>query len=222
MRQPRIAWASIRAALLTIVLVIEGVAALPIPRSIKRSSFEEPVAREELAVQRGLLSKIGLELTHEELVDVLFTTGSMWVSVNDYTLKPLQPFLGVFGIGQSWGLFTYPDTFPHQLIVEVRRSKSADWELWYAGLDPAYAWSRDVLTYRRVRGVYDGQTSKPGASWNNMTRWIAKQACAQDPGVQIVRVSFRRFHTVPPGKPPEAPVDLLRHARSWTRSQVAR
>lgn len=215
-------WPAVRALLIAVVLFVHGLATLPLPHSMRRASFDEPVAQEEIAAQAQLLGRVGVHVSTEELVDLLFRSGTAWVSVYTAVLKPLEPAFRITGTGQSWGLFTYPDTFPHQLIVEVRSGKSAPWTTWFAGLDPDHRWMRDVLAYRRVRGVYDGQTTKPGASWNNLTKWLARRAFTEDATVQTVRVSFRRFHTVKPNETPDTSVDALRHARTWARAQVMR
>ena len=219
------AWPTTRAALLTIVLVVEGVTALPIPHTVrKRDLALEPVAVEEIETQRALLAKVGIQLSHAEIVDGLAASGEAWAGLYSRATKPLGPVFRVLGIGQSWGLFTYPDTFPHQLTVEIRTAKTGPWALWYAGLDAEHPWMAEVLTYRRVRGVYDGQTTKPGASWNNITRWLAARACATNADVEVVRVSFRRFHTVRPDQTADDttdyPSEQRLHARVWARAQV--
>lgn len=215
-------WPSVRAALMALVLAVYGLAALPLPHSARRAMFDEPVAREELAAQAALLGRVGVAVTPAQVADVLQASNELGVAVYERTLKPLAPLFRWTGTGQSWGLFTYPDTFPHQLTVEVRAGPKAPWVTWFAGLDPEHAWMRDVIAYRRVRGVYDGQTSKPGASWNNLTRWLARRAFEQDATLTSVRVSFRRFHSVRPGEPADPAVEPLRHVRSWDRAQVMR
>lgn len=211
-----------RGALLALVLVVEGILAAPIPHSMKRSSLDEPIAREEIAAQVRILDGLGISVTTDQLADALYRSGAAWASAYHAVIDPVEPLLRVTGTGQGWGLFTYPDTYPHQLVVDVRRSRSGPFVTLYAGLDPEHAWKRDILAYRRVRGVYDGQTAKPGASWNNLTKWLAGEACAEDPLVSAVRVSFTRFHTVRPDQPAPAPGDPLRHARTWSCSQVKR
>ncbi len=215
------AWPATRAGLLALVLFVEGITALPIPHGVqKRALSEEPVATEEIEAQRVLLAEVGIHVTHAQLVDWAFASGTLWSSGYDAVMKPFNTLFRVLGIGQSWGLFTYPDTFPHQLVVEVRRSHTGPWERLYAGLDPDHAWKHDILTYRRIRGVYDGQTDKPGPSWNNLTRWLAARACGEDPDVAFVRVSFRRFHTVRPDAPADSSAEVERQARVWSREQV--
>jgi hypothetical protein len=64
--------------------------------------------------------------------------------------------------------------------------------------------------------VYDGNTNKPGASWENLSRWIANRVFDSQPGVVEVRVYFERFHTVPPGGTPDPEV-VKRHSRTFVR-----
>ncbi len=206
---------------MALVLGVEGILAAPIPHAMKRSSLNEPIAREEIAAQVQLLAGLGVTVSSDQLADALYESGAAWAAAYHAVVDPVEPLLRITGTGQGWGLFTYPDTYPHQLVVDVRRSHSGPFVMLYGGLDPEHDWKRDVLAYRRVRGVYDGQTAKPGASWNNLTKWLAGEACAEDSLVTAVRVSFTRFHTVRPGQAAD-PGEPLRHARTWSCSQVRR
>lgn len=208
-------WPSVRAALIAAALVANGLMALPLPKSVKRSNFDLPVAREELAAIRGHLGRLGVELTHEELADAFVAWGRPLAEARGWLTEPLKHPFRILGMGQSWGLFTYPDTWPHRLVVEAR-PKGGVYERLYAGLDPEHDWRRDVFVYRRVRGVYDGNTNKPGASWNNFARWTADRVFEEFRGYDEVRVFFERFHTVPPGGEPDPEV-VVRHSRTFFR-----
>lgn len=67
-----------------------------------------------------------------------------------------------------------------------------------------------------MRGVYDGNTTTPGDSWNNFSKWAAYQALDAFPDLVEVRVGFRRFHTIPPGGVPNPEV-VTRHLRVYRR-----
>lgn len=209
------AWTHVRAALLLVVIVVQLLAAAPLPRSVKRSSFEEPVAREELGQISQVLSRIGITASHDQLADLFTATGTPMAALRGTVMAPFKEPLRWTGTGQSWGLFTYPDTFPHRLVVDARPADGA-WRTLYAGLDPDRTWKVDLLTYRRVRGVYDGNTTKAGASWDNLSRWIADRAFEDHADVDEVRVYFQRFHTVLPGRPPDPEV-VTRHSRTYHR-----
>lgn len=204
----------VRAVGIAILLVTQGMVALPLPRSVKRSDFDQPVAREEMGRWVEVLGSVGVHTTHDALADAFTEYGSAFGGVRKDVLLPLKPFLRLTGTGQSWGLFTYPDTFPHKLVIEARTG--ARWDTLYGGLDPDHTFLRNILVYRRVRGVYDGNSGKPGPSWENFTQWVARQAFAAFPDVEEVRVRFLRFHTVPPGGAADTEV-VPRHARTILR-----
>lgn len=204
----------LRAALITVLLLTQGMVALPLPRSVKREDFDQPVAREELQKWVDVAGGVGVQITREELADRFTAYGSSLGAMRKSMIAPMKPWLRLTGTGQSWGLFTYPDTFPHKLVIEARTGGS--WETLYGGLDPDHRFLRNILIYRRVRGVYDGNTGKPGPSWENFTRWAANRAFAEFRTIEEVRVRFLRFHTVPPGGAADPEV-VPRHARVYQR-----
>ncbi len=207
--------ADLRAAGILVVLLVYGVVALPLPKTLAKKTFENPVAVEELARWTEVLGGVGVQTSPTELRDGLLTAGSLLGGTKAAVLQPVKPWLRLTGTGQAWGLFTYPDTFPHRLVIEGR-SDLTTWRTLYAGLDDDADFMREVLTYRRVRGVYDGNTTTPGDSWNNFSKWAAYQALDAFPDLVEVRVGFRRFHTIPPGGVPDPEV-VTRHLRVYRR-----
>lgn len=204
----------LRAAALTIVLVVHGIAASPLPKSVKRAQFETAMAREELDRWAGILGGVGIAITREELAERSYAIGTDLAALRTTLLGPARPWFRLSGTGQAWGLFTYPDSWPHQLVVEIR--VGTEWRTIYAGLDPDAAWRRDQLAYRRVRGVYDGNSSKPGKSYQPFVNWIGRLALADFPEAEEARVKFLRFHTRAPGEPQDPEV-LEKFARTVAR-----
>ncbi len=207
--------ADLRAAGILGVLLLYGVMAVPLPRTVSTKTFENPVAVEELAHWTEVLAGIGVQTSPDELRDGLITAGSLLGGVKAGVLQPFKPWLRLTGTGQAWGLFTYPDTFPHRLVLEGR-SDLDTWRTLFAGLDDHAGFMREVFTYRRIRGVYDGNTTTPGDSWNNFSKWAAYHALDAFPDLVEVRVGFHRFHTVPPGGVPDPEV-VVRHLRVYRR-----
>jgi hypothetical protein len=194
---------------------VYGLAASPLPKSLKRSQFDNPIAEEEFDKWVGILGGVGISTTRKDLADEVFDFGSIFAGVRGVLLGPFKGWFRISGTGQSWGLFTYPDSYPHQLVVEVRPA-GGEWKTVFAGLDPDATWMRDQLAYRRVRGVYDGNTKNPGASYDNFVQWIGKRALEDFPDAAEVRVGFIRTHTVMPGVPPD-PERLPRFQKTVTR-----
>jgi hypothetical protein len=209
-------WAQARAALIAVALLVNGLLALPLPKSVKRSSFDTPIAKEELDNWVDLLAVAGVRTTRDALADHLTAYGKQTSALRSALVKPMKPWMRVSGTGQAWGLFTYPDTFPHRLVIEGRPSATAPWQTIFAGLDPEHDFLASVFTYRRVRGVYDGNTDKPGSSWRNFTKWAADRVFEAYPEHQEVQVGFVRFHTVAPGGTPD-PTVTRRHFRTHLR-----
>ncbi len=211
----------VRAALLLVVVAVNLFAAAPLPKSVKRSQYDTPMAKEELGRWVELLAGIGVDVTPEQLIDASYRSGTALAGFRRAVMSPFDSFFRVTGTGQGWGLFTYPDSFPHRLTVWVRDSKEANFQEVFAGLHPVHRWNREIFAYRRVRGVYDSQTSKPGSSYDAFARWVADRAFADFPSAEQVRVGFVRGHTTEPGRA-EDPETILRHLRTFDRPTEAR
>ncbi len=210
----------VRGAILAAVVLVNGFAASPLPRNVQRSQYDTPLAREEVARWRSTLASVGIVRTEAELIDASFTWGSGLAEIRRAGMTPFTDLFRLTGTGQSWGLFTYPDTFPHQLVVWTRRGDDAPWELRYAGLDRAHTDDVDVLAYRRIRGVYDAQTSRPTKAWPRVAAWIARRALVADASATHARVGFYRRHSLAPGEARSEEAPVLRHARTYRRDAL--
>lgn len=214
----------LRGALLLAVVGVHGFAALPLPHSARKSQYDTPIAQEEIARWQGAFARLGFEVTRGEIVDFAWATAQGSVTLRKTVLRPFSDVLRWTGTGQGWGLFTTPDSFPHQLRVWIQPAAAPDavapptWRLVYAGLDPDAAWRVEQLAYRRVRGVYDGQTTRPGASWDKAARWIAARALEDFPEAARVRVGFVRRHSKLPGEPADT-TETTRHLRIHARGE---
>jgi len=204
----------LRAALLALVLAVYGVAALPLPKSIKRADLDKPIARDELLRWTGILAEVGVVLTVEELTDHVFTVGEAAAKFRRFALDPFKRWLQISGTGQDWALFTYPDSRPHRLEVAIKDPDG--WETIFAALDLERDWRADRFCYRRIRGVYDGSTEKGGAAYDLLAKRIGAWAFAEFPDATNVRVRFVRTHSVLPGETPD-PEETPRHPRLQAR-----
>lgn len=190
----------VRAALIGLAVLVHGVAASPLPKAAKRSALQNEVAIDELNRWVGLLGAVGITTTREALAEGAYRTAQSLVGVRSTLMTPFRGWLRVTGTGQGWGLFTYPDTYPHQLVV-YKRGEDQVWTPVYIALDHEYTWHRDVLAYRRIRGVYHGSTNKTAASYENFASWVARDVFAEFPDALQAKIGFVRFHTVRPGEP---------------------
>ena len=156
--------------------------------------------QEELRQWRELVNAFGVEISQDEFNEVLIDVSGKLVAPNKWIKGKLRPVLTATGTGQGWGLFVSPDTYPHRLIVEGRRDGEREFSLIYQRLNPEHNWWDERFRYRRLRGIYDGATSRPNRVYTNFCRWVAESAFTEHPGFEVVRVGFIRTHSVVPGR----------------------
>lgn len=207
-----------RGLAILLVLLVQGILALPIPRGLKRADFDDPRSREESAAVRALLGDLGLPLRHEELADGLFALSERLRLGREAALAPAWPILRLLGINQAWGLFTYPDTQPSRLVVEGRAAEGP-WQRLYAGHDDEADLLAPLFRYRRLRGVYDGQAWKPGGNYSRFTQVAARRVFELRPDLQQVRIGFERFHVRQPGRALDPSVTRV-HFRTIRRAEL--
>lgn len=193
---------SLRAALLAVVVFVHGVAASPLPPSPSSAkALANPIAVEELNGWVRLLGGLGVETNREQLTELAVESSIVTSELRSAVMKPFRPLLRITGTGQGWGLFTYPNTHPHRLVIEVERD--GKFEVVYRALDPEHAYLEPQLTFRRVRGVYDDNASKVRPSYESFARWVARHAFEDWPDATRVRVKMIRTHVVTPGQTPD-------------------
>ncbi len=191
-------WHDVRAGILLLVVGVNGVVALPLARKANRADLDRPGARDEIARWSGLLSTVGIDASHEQLANLSYQWANLGVTVRGALTSPFKPLYHVTGTGQNWALFTYPDRWPARLVIEAKRGE--EWVRLYASLDPDHTFREEAMVYRRTRGVYDGQSEKPGKTWDRFCSWAAAEVFAAYPEVNEVRVKFIRIRTYEPGE----------------------
>lgn len=214
----------LRAGALALVIGIHMWVALPLKTEVTPRSLANPVAQEELQHWAERLNGWGMEITADELQTRVIEHGATVGGFRAATLKPLRPALRITGTGQSWGLFTYPNTYPHRLDVTVLGDQG--WQLIYRALDPEHDWRAQTFTYRRVRGVYDDSSFQKARSYEHFCKTVAQWAADDFPDVTAVRVSMTKSHVTLPGKPldPETTERMIRVCTpqdgAWVCAQV--
>jgi len=190
----------VRAALIFLLLVVHGVFALPWFAEIKPDAVKRPEAVEELSQWRDLIVSMGLEIEQEDFNEKLIAISKTLSAPNKWLKAQLRPGLKLTGTGQGWGLFVSPDTYPHRLLVEGKNVQTRRYELIYLRQDPERTWWDARFRYRRLRGIYDGATSRPGKVYTSFCRWVAAGAFREYPEYKTIRVGFIRTHSVVPGR----------------------
>lgn len=191
---------TVRATLIFILLLFHGVFAMPWFHEVKPHELQRPEAKQEVRQWREMLNSFGIALEQDEFNDLLIDISSRLVAPNKWVKARLRPIMSATGTGQGWGLFVTPDTYPHRLIVEGRGDGDPAFNLIYQRLNSDFDWWDERFRYRRVRGIYDGATSKPNRAYLNFCRWVAESAFQEHSEYEVIRVGFIRTHSVPPGK----------------------
>jgi len=116
-------WPAIRALLITIVLLAQGVEALPFP-DLKARHLKHRIGKQELKRWNGVLRYFGLKMTRDELAERGLAVGRFASRAERVLTTPTRPIARVTGIGQDWALFSFPNPYPGRLIVEVQSKAS--------------------------------------------------------------------------------------------------
>ena len=178
------------------MLLVGAVQNLPFS-AVTEKSLKNPVAKAELQSWRTLLAKVGIERTVPELRMDAVGWGNGLADAKGKVLKPLKPAFRLTGTGQAWGLFTYPNTYPHKMIIEIRVDEA--WVPVYRSLESKYDWKGDVFRFRRVRGVYDDNAWNTRQSYRNFVDWVSRMAFEDFPNADAVQVYMERTRAREPG-----------------------
>lgn len=190
-------WEDARAAILLVVVGVYGFAAAPLAHHASRRGLDLPLAHDEFVRLQALAAGLGWDLSISDVAESAFAVSSFEADLRRAGLAPFRGFFRVTGTGQAWGLFTYPDRFPARLLV-FGRPKDGEWHRLYTSLDPEADFAREKFVYRRIRGVYDQNSEKPGATWEPFVSWAAREVFAAYPEIDEVQVMFQRIHTHEP------------------------
>lgn len=207
----------LRAGVISVALLGHGIYAIPNPANIDRQDLRSPEGAEEMERWRGLLGGVGIEVTSEGLEDfTLWWTGHA-NRLHRQVKAPFRPAFRLTRSNQAWALFASPDTHPHRLEVYVRIDGA--WRTAFRRNDPNYDFLDRALRFRRVRGIYDGSSQKPGVPYWNFSRWVSREVLTRWPKGDRVRVQMVRTHTKLPWEEPD-PVSEARVRREHTRTAL--
>lgn len=189
----------LRAAVLLLVVAVNGFAAAPLARGANRSTLRTPLATDEFTRLQAAVASLGWHPEVEELADIAFAIAHFEAEARRIGLAPFHPWFRLTGTGQAWGMFTYPDRFPARLVVEGRPI-GGRWTRHYASLDPEATFAREKFVYRRIRGVYDASSQRPSTTWDPFVSWVAAEVFRTNEDIDEVRVKFQVIRTYEPGE----------------------
>ena len=212
-------WPAVRALLIAVVLAWQWMDALPLPE-LSKSDLRYSIAQDELRRWSGLLTDMGVEMTPAHLAEIGLRMGKRATAFRRATMSPFRPLTRLTGIGQSWGLFAYPDPHAGRLVI-LTRTGSEEWQPRYQAPDPGTDRLSRRMRYRRVRGIYDdnGDRPRPGKLYDRFVDWVAWQIFEEDPTIDAVMVRLDLVRILTPSEG-EAPPDKPRHARVRERDAL--
>ena len=184
-------WAFVRAALVSFVLAVCILQALP-GHPIRRQHLGAPAAQRTLRAVASLLQSVGSDLQVAALERRALAVSKWGARTRRRLLAPFEPLFHHMKLDQSWGLFLSRSHRGSALEVEALTARG--WQTLYAanrvdrlGLGPR-------LGYRRLRGVYNtSSASDARAHYDGFTLWLARQLFAAHPDYREIRVSLQRM-----------------------------
>ncbi len=207
----------LRGALIAVVLVANGIYALPIPPPISAKEIEDHA--EDLDIWVRILGTFGLTIARDELGQEVREVTATMDKGHKLLKTPFKPVFDLVGANQAWALFASASTRPDRLEVQVQRRGSEEWQTLLRRLDPCCTWHEGQLEYRRVRGVWDGQGDKMRPGYKGLSKWIAAQVFAELPDAEVVRVRMLRGRSTYPWEP-EDPTETPALQRVHRRSEI--
>ena len=217
------AWPTVRALLISVVLLGQWVDALPLPE-LRARDLQHPIAQDEVTRWTTLLNDLGMSLTEEEVIARALVVGEGATRFRKASMAPLRPIKRLTGTGQSWGLFAYPDPYAGRLVIEAREKKG-EWQVLFSAPGSSGDELSRLMRYRRVRGIYDdnGDRPKPGSLYNRFVDWVAWDIFERQPKIDAVQVRLDLVRIIPPGTGAgEAVPDKRRHARMRNRTSLTK
>src|SRR5688572_7806989 len=94
--------AELRAAAITLVLVVHGIAAAPLPHVVTPEDLKNPVSQEELHLWTGRINALGWPIDDATLGRHVMTVTGAIGGVHRKLLAPFRPLFRVTGTGQGW------------------------------------------------------------------------------------------------------------------------
>jgi hypothetical protein len=218
MMQRRSLGAHLRAGLITSVCLVATCAAFPMPGPATEKALTDEAGQAELRQWIGLLHNVGIELTTDEL-----GAWVMWVArgsrkIRATVIAPFNQFFRLTATQQGWGLFAYPDTHPHTLMVQGAASAGPYRDL-YVSQDPEHRWLAGTLHYRRIRALYN-PGRRPPRTYGPFVTWLAARAFEDHADVDRVQVHFTRARTTLPWEPDTPEPSRMLHRKVRHRADL--
>lgn len=184
---PLSCWSYLRAALITLALLAQCVNAFP----------DKPLTEEKLARPQGRRSVRWLSrlsgasdvATSAQLV----AWSERGVTARKWLLAPLAPVLQGAALRQQWNLFLTVSDEVFRLRIDVQALDDKTWRLVYRANELDALGLSSLLSYRRVRGIYNPSKYGARSQYESLTGWLAQRVLQEHPTLSALRVSMERL-----------------------------
>lgn len=194
--------AHFRAALIALVLFVEGVEAMP-RSALSLDKLQRPEGQRFLGWIERSLALVGAQPGRERIASQLVAASGALVETRNLLLAPFAPLFGLTSTGQQWTLFINVGREFFRLHIDAagadQRFKSV-----YRALDHDPEGLAPLLAYRRLRGIYDPRRKRgPSEEYAGFGHFVAEIFFARQPELVTVRLCMERIRVGPPGSTPQ-------------------
>jgi hypothetical protein len=166
------------------------------------------------------LGSLGIRTSGTRLQAELWSFAKTYSRDRDKLLRPLRWLPEQVGFGQSWRMFSNPQTTPSQLWVEM--DTGSGFSPIYVSRSNDHTWRRSLFDHHRVRKLL-GRIGRGGKdeAYVALSARVAKHAFADFPNAKRVRTRIFTWATPPANTSAPQPEQLcrgtFRHERTFNR-----
>lgn len=205
---------NLRAHLLTAFVVAHVAAitlqALPLPRkAMTPAAFVRSGGRANIEQWCAPLLQVGLLDDAGPVADRLLAWNNTLVAGRGTLLRPFRRYYALTGTGQSWRMFSDIKPTGARLQIHLQRTPAsasgegeALWEPLYME-HSRHRWQARLLNQERVRTVRSYFSKKNGQHrevYTKLSLRLARQAAAEFPDGQTLRVRYQEVHIRTPAR----------------------
>jgi hypothetical protein len=202
-RRPVTCLATVRAVLITVVIVLQCVSAAP-GQPLNSQHLGTIEGKRFITWVQNALSTLGFQHGRQAIESASIETTTRLVAVRNTIVKPFQPAMRALGSHQSWALFQVGSRDCFRIHVDSRTAGS-DWTVVYRAQGEDRLNLAGTLRYRRVRGVYNpGANSGVSTEYDGFVTWLTRRVFAADARATELRVRMQRIDLGTRDFPPRA------------------
>lgn len=201
-RSPRIggvrALRQLRALLLLGYLAVMGLMLLPSGHRMgSRAVWRTELIQAQFADWAAALSHFGISMTPKEFERKLWRLVRGYLSVQRPMARSLLPLGQHLGIGQSWKMFSNPQTHPSRIHIDVDRGTG--FRPVYVSRSATHNWNQALFDDGRMRKLV-GRIGRGGedSPYPAFVHWTEAQIREDFPDARRLRVRLYRWRTPPP------------------------